>query len=110
MADYIMKIATLAPWRVLGIDECGGATSRRSQAHATKEQTGNDRKTKEKARRRGAVPAESLGDRLRVSRRAILFYLVFFPVPCSSERKEPGKKFPCSAQLPGERYQNTIFI
>ena len=52
MADHNMKIATLAPWRVLGIDECGEAlpqktaryartflgtpfSRRRSQAHAT---------------------------------------------------------------------------
>ena len=40
--NYIV-IFTLAPWRVLGIDECGGASRRRSQAHATERK---DRKTK----------------------------------------------------------------
>ena len=38
-------LAQLALWRVLGIDKCGSATPRRSQAHATKR---NDRKTKPK--------------------------------------------------------------
>ena len=38
--------------------------ARRSQAHATKKTTRTTRKTKPKARRRGAVPANPLGDRL----------------------------------------------
>ncbi len=69
----------LAPWRVLGIDKSAakltvrltphrhpraGALGRRSQAHATKKTTRTTRKTKPKARRRGAVPANPLGDRL----------------------------------------------
>ena len=34
-AAFYAKKYHLAPWRVLGIDECGGASRRRSQAHAT---------------------------------------------------------------------------
>ena len=121
----------LAPWRVLGIDECGEASPqktaryartflgapfsrRRSQAHATQRK---DRKTKstgsrkrfamqrffgkrrrngakravcsgkppksevygdEKARRRGAVPANPLGDRLPLFRCAWLSFIGFY--------------------------------
>ena len=32
-------LCQVAVRRVLGIDECGGATHRRSQAHATEKQT-----------------------------------------------------------------------
>ena len=46
------------------------ALGRRSQAHATKKTTRTKRKTKPKARRRGAVPANPFGDRLPLFRRA----------------------------------------
>ena len=68
----------MAPWRVLGKDECGGASRRRSQAHATEKQTGNDRKTKAKARRRGAVPADPLGDRLPLLPPRMAFFHWFY--------------------------------
>ena len=70
----------MALWRVLGIDKCGISDLRygcrrtsnlrasRSGAAAKhtlrKSKQKNDRKTKPKARRRGAVPAEPLGRRL----------------------------------------------
>ena len=38
----------------------------------------------EKARRRGAVPANPLGDRLPLFRRAWLSFIGFIPVPCTS--------------------------
>ena len=53
------------------------ANARRSQAHAKKKTNRTIRKTKPKARRRGAVPANPLGDRLPLFRHAILsFYWV----------------------------------
>ena len=53
--------------------------ARRSQAHATEKQTENDRKTKPKARRRGAVPAEPLGDRLPLFPPRMAFFHWFLP-------------------------------
>ena len=48
------------------------ADARRSQAHAAKRQQEQRGKPNRKARRRGAVPAKPLGDRLPLFRRAIL--------------------------------------
>ena len=38
ITNFKLNHRSLAPWRVLGIDECGGAPRRRSQAHATEKQ------------------------------------------------------------------------
>ena len=48
----------MAPWRVLGIDKCAA---------------------KPKARRRGAVPAEPLGDRLPLFPPRMAFFHWFLP-------------------------------
>ena len=45
----------MAPWRVLGIDECGGASRRHSQAHATEKQ--QDWHEKPKRKHGGAEPS-----------------------------------------------------
>lgn len=54
-----IKKYLLAPWRVLCIDKCGALTRAAAKHTPRKSKQRNDRKTKPKARRRGAVPAEA---------------------------------------------------
>ena len=55
------------------------ADARRSQAHAAKKQQEQHRKPNRKARRRGAVPAKPLGDRLPLFPPRMAFYHWFLP-------------------------------
>ena len=73
----LRHFTTLAPWRVLGIDKCGALTRAAAKHTPRKSKQRNDRKTKPKARRRVAVPANPLGDRLPLFRRAWLSTIGF---------------------------------
>ena len=55
------------------------ADARRSQAHAAKKQQEQHRKPNRKARRRGAVPAGPLGDRLPLFPPRTAFSLLVLP-------------------------------
>jgi len=91
------------------------ALGRRSQAHATKKTTRIKRKTKPKARRRGAVPAKPLGIGCRFFRRAWLSFigfcrslrllnLRFFGQEATVHRTVKGKHLVCQfAEVNGER-------
>ena len=59
----------MAPWRVLGKDECGALT-RAAAKHTPRKNSRTSTKNQIESAAGGAVPAEPLGDRLRVSRRA----------------------------------------
>ena len=72
-AAFYAKKYHLAPWRVLGIDKCGGLRPPQQSTRHSK----TTEKTKPKARRRGAVPAEPLRRRLPLFRRARLSILWF---------------------------------
>ena len=74
----------LAPWRVLGIDKCGALTRAAAKHTPRKSKQKNDRKTKPKARRRGAVPANPLGDRLPLFPPRNAFLSLVFAVHCTS--------------------------
>ncbi len=68
----------LAPWRVLVIDKCGALTRAAAKHTPQKTKQRNDRKTKSKARRRGAVPANPLGDRLPLLPPRMAFFHWFY--------------------------------
>ena len=71
----------MAPWRVLVYDKCGALTRAAAKHTPRKSKQRNDWKTKTKARRSGAVPAEPLGIGCRFFRRVRLslygFYIIY---------------------------------
>lgn len=82
----------LAPWRVLVIDKCGGLRPPQPSTRHSKT-SGNPNR---KSRRRGAVPAEPLGDRLPLYPPRMAFYsLVFIFRILSFE----GGRFVCIASI-----------
>ena len=81
--NYIV-IFTLTPWRVLGIDKCGALTRAAAKHTPRKSKQRNDRKTKPKARRRVAVPAEPLWGSAAAFSAAHSFLSLVFAVHCAS--------------------------
>ena len=74
----------MALWRVLGIDKCGALTRAAAKHTPQKSKQRNDRKTKPKARRCGAVPAEPLRRRLPLFPPRNAFLSLVFAVHCTS--------------------------
>ena len=94
--ETILIFTNLAPWRVLGIDKCGfyalwcgcrrTTNLRASRSGAAAKHTprkGMTGKPNRKARRRGAVPANPLGERLPLfpPRTAFFHWFLHFIVP-----------------------------
>lgn len=74
----------MAPWRVLVIDKCG---SLRSPQPSTRHGKANREMTGKPNRKRGGAepsPLTRLGIGCRVFRRAMLSFIGFIPVPCTS--------------------------
>ena len=74
----------LAPWRVLGIDKCAALT-RAAAKHTPR--NGNKNNAENQTERRGGAepsPLTRLGIGCRFFRRAMLSFIGFIPVPCTS--------------------------
>ena len=97
----------LAPWRVLGIDKCAALTRAAAKHTPRKRQQEQHGKPNRKARRRGAVPANPLGDRLPLFPPRMAFFHWFLPFIAPLEfalfRSGYGSIVPRGRQRPQNR-------